>query len=73
MTLELAKSCTSYVTCVVNGADVVPQFSQGALDDLRESIGTSHLFDELCGVQPQAFPGSPRPAAGSPGGPQGPD
>jgi hypothetical protein len=55
VTLELAKSCTSYVTCVVNGADVVPQFSQGALDDLRENIGTSHLFDELCGVQPQCL------------------
>lgn len=45
----------SYVTSVVNGADVVPMFSQGALDDLRDEIVTSEWFDDLCSIEPQCF------------------
>ena len=30
MTLQLAQSCSSYVTSIVNGADLVPTMSLGA-------------------------------------------
>jgi hypothetical protein len=43
------------VTSVVNGADVVPMTSQGALDDLRDEIVTTEGFDDLCSIEPQCF------------------
>ena len=29
MTLELARSCTAYVTSIINGADLIPTVSAG--------------------------------------------
>ncbi|GMH44022.1 hypothetical protein BSKO_11956 [Bryopsis sp. KO-2023] len=47
MTLEIAKSCSDYVTTVVYGTDVVPTLSPAALDLLREDVAQSswaHAF-----------------------------
>jgi len=41
MTLELAKSCSGYVTTVVHGADVIPTISPGSADALRDEVARS--------------------------------
>lgn len=41
MTLELAQSCSPYVTTLVYGTDVVPTVSPGAGDLLREEVAQS--------------------------------
>ncbi len=38
MTLDLAHGCAEYVTSVVHGADIVPTFSSGSVDRLREEV-----------------------------------
>jgi hypothetical protein len=39
MTRELAAACSEAVTTLVHGADVVPTFSIGSVDALREEVG----------------------------------
>ncbi len=41
MTLELAKSCSGYVTTVIHGADVIPTISPGSADALRDEVARS--------------------------------
>lgn len=38
MTLDLAASCAPFVTTLVHGADIVPTFSSGAIDRLRDEV-----------------------------------
>jgi hypothetical protein len=38
MTLGLAASCAPFVTTLVHGTDIVPTFSSGALDRLRDEV-----------------------------------
>ena len=38
MTLELAQSCSAYVTTVVNHADAVPTICPATADALREEV-----------------------------------
>jgi pimeloyl-ACP methyl ester carboxylesterase len=47
MTLELAESCTKYVTTVVNGCDVIPTMSSGAADLLREEVTNSSWYADF--------------------------
>jgi hypothetical protein len=39
MTQQLAASCASFVTTLVHGCDIVPTFSTGAIDALRQEVG----------------------------------
>jgi hypothetical protein len=39
MTLQLAASCAPFVTTLVHGCDIVPTFSTGAIDALRQEVG----------------------------------
>lgn len=41
MTLELAKSCSGYVTTIIHGADVIPTISPGSADALRDEVARS--------------------------------
>jgi hypothetical protein len=47
MTLELAKSCGSYVTTVIHGADVIPTISPGSVDALRQQVASSSWGQDL--------------------------
>lgn len=47
MTWELAESGVSFVTSVINGADLVPTFSAAAVDDLRSEVTTSAWLNDL--------------------------
>lgn len=38
MTWELAESGNDFITCVINGADLVPTFSAASVDDLRAEV-----------------------------------
>jgi hypothetical protein len=38
MTLDLAASCAPFVTTLVHGTDIVPTFSSGAIDRLRDEV-----------------------------------
>lgn len=38
MTLALAASCAPFVTTLVHGADIVPTFSSGSIDQLRQEV-----------------------------------
>jgi hypothetical protein len=38
MTLQLAASCAPFVTTIVHGTDIVPTFSTGAIDRLRDEV-----------------------------------
>jgi hypothetical protein len=38
MTLQLAASCAPFVTTLVHGCDIVPTFSTGAIDALRQEV-----------------------------------
>ncbi|GAU32998.1 hypothetical protein TSUD_358650 [Trifolium subterraneum] len=38
MTWELAESGTSFITSIINGADLVPTFSAASVDDLRTEV-----------------------------------
>lgn len=38
MTWELAESGNDCITCVINGADLVPTFSAASVDDLRAEV-----------------------------------
>ncbi|KAM7254503.1 hypothetical protein ACFE04_003883 [Oxalis oulophora] len=38
MTWELAESGNDFITCVINGADLVPTFSVASVDDLRVEV-----------------------------------
>ena len=38
MTWELAESGNDFITSVINGADLVPTFSAGSVDDLRAEV-----------------------------------
>lgn len=48
MTWELAESGTQFITSVINGADLVPNFSAASVDDLRTEVRVIILviFDE---------------------------
>jgi hypothetical protein len=39
MTVEMAGACAGAVTTLVHGADIVPTFSTGSVDALREEVG----------------------------------
>ncbi|CAD7699635.1 unnamed protein product [Ostreobium quekettii] len=41
MTLEIAKSCSAYVTSYIYGTDLVPTMSPGSLDQLKEEVAAS--------------------------------
>ncbi|DBA73228.1 TPA: hypothetical protein ACH3X1_011294 [Trebouxia sp. C0004] len=45
MTLELARSCSSYVTTIINGADLIPTVSAGSADALREEVMQSSWYE----------------------------
>lgn len=47
MTLELSKTCASYVTTIIHGADVVPTFSPATMDRLRTEVAASHWYDDF--------------------------
>ncbi|KAK8934214.1 hypothetical protein KSP39_PZI015091 [Platanthera zijinensis] len=47
MTWDLAESGTHFVTSVINGADLVPTFSAGAVDDLRSEVTASAWLNDL--------------------------
>ena len=47
MTLDLAKSCSGYVTTIVNSADVIPTICPGTADSLREEVTDSSWFAEF--------------------------
>ena len=38
MTWELAESGDSFITSIINGADLVPTFSVASVDDLRFEV-----------------------------------
>lgn len=38
MTLQLARSCAPCVTTLIHGTDIVPTFSAGAIDRLRQEV-----------------------------------
>lgn len=38
MTWELAESGDSFITSIINGADLVPTFSAASVDDLRSEV-----------------------------------
>jgi len=38
MTWELAESGVSFITSIINGADLVPTFSAASVDDLRSEV-----------------------------------
>lgn len=44
MTLDLAKACAEYVTTLVHGTDIVPTFSSGSVDALREEVSQRNDF-----------------------------
>ena len=47
MTLELAKSCSGYVTTVVHCTDVIPTISPGSADVLRDEVAGSSWTRDL--------------------------
>jgi hypothetical protein len=46
-TLELARSCSSFVTSVVNGNDLVPCFNAVTMEHLRQEVMESDWFDSF--------------------------
>ena len=51
MTIELARSCGSYVTTIVNGADIIPTISPGGwLPNPRSPISCSASSTETLDV-----------------------
>lgn len=48
MTLQLARSCAPFVTTLVHGTDIVPTFSSGAIDKLRQEVRAYVLLVLLC-------------------------
>jgi hypothetical protein len=47
MTWELAESGNTFITCVINGADLVPTFSVASVDDLRVEVTASAWISDL--------------------------
>ncbi|KAJ6820562.1 uncharacterized protein M6B38_397515 [Iris pallida] len=47
MTWELAESGVSFITSVINGADLVPSFSAASVDDLRSEVTASAWLNDL--------------------------
>ncbi|KAG9458033.1 hypothetical protein H6P81_002541 [Aristolochia fimbriata] len=47
MTWELAESGVSFITSVINGADLVPTFSAASVDDLRSEVTASAWLNDL--------------------------
>ena len=47
MTLDLAKSCSGYVTTIINSADVIPTICPATADSLREEVMNSSWFADL--------------------------
>ncbi|KAK2406587.1 Mono-/di-acylglycerol lipase, N-terminal-Lipase, class [Trifolium repens] len=47
MTWELAESGTSFITSIINGADLVPTFSAASVDDLRTEVTASAWINDL--------------------------
>ncbi|KAL3134993.1 hypothetical protein ABBQ32_007945 [Trebouxia sp. C0010 RCD-2024] len=45
MTLDLAHSCSTYVTTIINGADLIPTVSAGSADALREEVMQSSWYE----------------------------
>lgn len=45
MTLQLARSCAPFVTTLVHGTDIVPTFSSGAIDKLRQEVSPACCAD----------------------------
>lgn len=47
MTWELAESGNSFITSIINGADLVPTFSAASVDDLRTEVTASAWINDL--------------------------
>ncbi|KAJ3683064.1 hypothetical protein LUZ60_013291 [Juncus effusus] len=47
MTWELAESGVQFITSVINGADLVPNFSAASVDDLRTEVTASAWLNDL--------------------------
>ncbi|XP_065866940.1 uncharacterized protein [Euphorbia lathyris] len=47
MTWELAESGADFIISVINGADLVPTFSAGSVDDLRAEVTASAWINDL--------------------------
>uniref|UniRef100_A0A0R0ISW8 Tify domain-containing protein n=1 Tax=Glycine max TaxID=3847 RepID=A0A0R0ISW8_SOYBN len=47
MTWELTKSGDSFITSIINGADLVPTFSVASVDDLRFEVTSSAWINDL--------------------------
>ncbi|KAH1204452.1 hypothetical protein GLYMA_16G009100v4 [Glycine max] len=47
MTWELAESGDSFITSIINGADLVPTFSAASVDDLRSEVTASAWINDL--------------------------
>ena len=47
MTLDLARSCATYVTTVIHGTDLVPSFNAVSMDRLRQEVTASAWFDSF--------------------------
>ncbi|CAL5195772.1 unnamed protein product [Lathyrus oleraceus] len=47
MTWELAESGSSFITSIINGADLVPTFSAASVDDLRSEVTASAWINDL--------------------------
>ncbi|ESW07420.1 hypothetical protein PHAVU_010G128300 [Phaseolus vulgaris] len=47
MTWELAESGVSFITSIINGADLVPTFSAASVDDLRSEVTASAWINDL--------------------------
>lgn len=45
MTLDLARSCSTYVTTIINAADLIPTVSAGSADALREEVMQSSWYE----------------------------
>ncbi|KAK9852086.1 hypothetical protein WJX84_002088 [Apatococcus fuscideae] len=45
MTLDLARSCSHYVTSLVNNTDIIPTISPGSSDGLREEVMRSAWYE----------------------------
>jgi hypothetical protein len=47
VTLDLARSCSSFVTSIVNGTDLVPCFNSVTMEYLRQEVMESDWFDSF--------------------------
>ena len=59
MTLDLARSCSTYVTTIINGADLIPTVSAGQPTLLAQAIYRSCVYlwvSDSCGYSLATVP-----------------